>query len=82
MIFFGQNLAQKMPKMITSHDVLEPLRQVLLASRDVTNCWPNLQLEVAEVFHTCHFALLNRGCANSVVGLELAEFKFLSVGTG
>ena len=35
MIFFGQNLAQKMPKMIASHDVLEPLKQVLSASRDV-----------------------------------------------
>ena len=25
------------------------------------------------VFDLCHFALLKRGCANSVVGLELAE---------
>ena len=34
-IFSGQNLAQKMPKSITSHDVPEPLKQVLSASRDV-----------------------------------------------
>ena len=33
--FSGQNLAQKMPKNTTSHDVLEPLKQVLSASRDV-----------------------------------------------
>ena len=40
-----------MPKMITSHDVLEPLKQALVASRDVINFWANLQLEVAEGFH-------------------------------
>ena len=34
-IFFGQNLAKKMPKIISLHDVLEPLKQALLASRDV-----------------------------------------------
>ena len=34
-IFSGQNLAQKMPKIITSHDILEPLKQVLSTSRDV-----------------------------------------------
>ena len=27
------------------------------------------------VFDLCHFALLKRGCANSVVGLELAEAR-------
>ena len=31
----GQNLAKECHKMITSHDVLEPLKLVLLASRDV-----------------------------------------------
>ena len=30
---YRPNLGQKMPKMITSHDVLEPLKQVLSASR-------------------------------------------------
>ena len=34
-IFSGQNLAQKCRKMVTSHDVLEPLKQVLSASRDL-----------------------------------------------
>ena len=34
-IFSGRNFAQKTPKSITSHDVLEPLKQVLSASRDV-----------------------------------------------
>ena len=46
-IFSGQNLAKKMPKMITSYDVLEPLEQVLSASRDVIIsgqiCGPKLQ---------------------------------------
>ena len=27
------------------------------------------------VYVLCHFELLKRGCAHSVVGLELAEFK-------
>ena len=35
MIFSGQNFGPKMPKLISLHDVLEPLRQALLASRDV-----------------------------------------------
>ena len=34
-IFSGQNLPQKMPRFIYLHDVLEPLKQALLASRDV-----------------------------------------------
>ena len=34
-IFSGQNFGQKMPKIISLHDVLEPLKQALLASRDV-----------------------------------------------
>ena len=34
-IFFGQDLPKLVPKIITSHDVLEPLKQVLLASCDV-----------------------------------------------
>ena len=34
-IFSGQNSANKCPKCITSHDVLEPLEQALSASRDV-----------------------------------------------
>ena len=33
--FFGQENGQKKPKFITSHDGLEPLKQALLASRDV-----------------------------------------------
>ena len=32
---FCPKFGQKMPKMITSHDVLEPLKQALSASRDV-----------------------------------------------
>ena len=35
-IFSGHNLAPKMPRNISAHDVLEPLKQVLSASRDVT----------------------------------------------
>ena len=46
-IFSGQNLAKKMPKIICLHDVLEPLKQALLASRDVIIssqiCGSNLQ---------------------------------------
>ena len=34
-IFSGHNLAKKCNKQITSHDVLEPLKQVFSASRDV-----------------------------------------------
>ena len=34
-IFSGQNVARKKPKIITSHNVLETLKQALLASRDV-----------------------------------------------
>ena len=34
-IVSGQSLLKKTPKLITSHDVLEPLKQVLLASRDL-----------------------------------------------
>ena len=34
-IFSGQHLLKKKPTIITSHDVLEPLKQVLSASRDV-----------------------------------------------
>ena len=34
-IFFGQILAQKMPEIISVHDVWEPWKQALLASRDV-----------------------------------------------
>ena len=34
-IFFGQNLSPKTLKIITSHDVLQPLKQALWASRDV-----------------------------------------------
>ena len=50
-IFSGQNSARKTPTFITSHDVIEPLKQALLASRGVNNFCPNLQLEVAEVSH-------------------------------
>ena len=46
-IFSGQNLAKKFPKIIYLHDVLEPLKQALLASRDVIIssqiCGSNLQ---------------------------------------
>ena len=46
-IFSGQNFGQKMPKSISLHDVLEPLKQALLASRDVIIssqiCGSNLQ---------------------------------------
>ena len=35
MIFSGQNLPTKKTKIMTSHDVLAPLKQVLSASRDV-----------------------------------------------
>ena len=46
-IFSGQNFGQKMPKIISLHDVLEPLKQALLASRDVIIssqiCSSNLQ---------------------------------------
>ena len=31
----GKKLAKKVPKIITSHDVLEPFKEVLSASRDV-----------------------------------------------
>ena len=34
---FQPKFGQKMPKMISLHDVLEPLKQALLASRDVKN---------------------------------------------
>ena len=34
-VIFPPKFGQKTRKMITSHDVLEPLKQVLLASRDV-----------------------------------------------
>ena len=47
---FRPKFGQKMPQMITSHHLLEPLKQVLSASRDVF-FWPNLRLEVAEGFH-------------------------------
>ena len=46
-IFSGQNSARNMPKFISLHDVLEPLKQALLASRDVIIssqiCGSNLQ---------------------------------------
>ena len=46
-IFSGQKFGQKMPKIISVHDVLEPLKQALLASRDVIIssqiCGSNLQ---------------------------------------
>ena len=34
-VFFGQMSARKRPEIISVHDVWEPLKQVLLASRDV-----------------------------------------------
>ena len=44
---FWPNFGQKMPKIISLHDVLEPLKQALLASRDVIIssqiCGSNLQ---------------------------------------
>ena len=42
-----------MPKIVTSHDVLEPLKQVLLASRDVIPVISGQKfgLEVSEGFH-------------------------------
>ena len=46
-IFSGQNLAKIWPQIISLHDVLEPLKQALLASRDVIIssqiCGSNLQ---------------------------------------
>ena len=39
-------------------------RRLVLPGREATNLG---------VFDLCHFALLKRGCANSVVGFELAD---------
>ena len=56
-MFSGQKFAPKMPNIITSHDVLGPLnqvlsaKQVLSASRDVTIFWPKFcGSKVAEGF--------------------------------
>ena len=46
-IFSGQKFGKKIPKIISLHDVLEPLKQALLASRDAIIssqiCGSNLQ---------------------------------------
>ena len=49
-IFSGQNLAQKLPKIITSNDVLEPLKQVLPASRDAIISGQICGLKLQRVF--------------------------------
>ena len=46
--------------------VFVPIRLVL----------PKCEATNLGVFDLCHFAVLKRGCANSVVGLELAEISF------
>ena len=76
MIFFGQNLAKKMPKSISLHDVLEPLKQALLASRDVIISSQICGLNLQKVF------TLGDGCWLPIAGgwglegwgLGLAEF--------
>ena len=50
-IFSGQNLAKKMPKIISLHDVLEPLKQALLASRDVIISSQICSSNLARSFH-------------------------------
>ena len=75
-IFSGQNFGQKMPKMISLHDVLEPLKQALLASRDVIIssriCGSNLQ----KVF------TLGDGCWLPISGLLLAFFSISCASSG
>ena len=49
-IFSGQNLAKRMPKIISLHDVPEPLKQALLASRDVLQILAKFAARICKKF--------------------------------
>ena len=49
--FIQPTFCQNMPKSITSHDVLEPSKQVLSASRDVIIPGQKFSSKLQRVFH-------------------------------
>ena len=60
-IFSGQNLAKKCQKIISLHDVLEPLKQALVASRDViisSQIWAQIWQKVFTLGNGCWLPML------------------------